>query len=85
VKYRRPYSTKWEDLDLETAMDMIADRVWDSRERTFVEKKDGESIMHTKAIAHLGGATLDNEENYFIKKLFAGVLGMFCVSNQARI
>jgi formate dehydrogenase major subunit len=85
VKYRRPYSTKWEALDLETAMDMIAERVWDSRERTFVEKKDGEGVMHTKAIAHLGGATLDNEENYLIKKLFAGGLGMVCVSNQARI
>jgi formate dehydrogenase major subunit len=85
MKYRRPHSTKWEDLDLETAMDMIADRVWDSRERTFVEKKDGESVMHTKAIAHLGGATLDNEENYLMKKFFAGGLGMVCISNQARI
>jgi formate dehydrogenase major subunit len=85
VKYRRPYSTKWEELDLETAMDMIADRVWESRERTFVETEDGEPVMHTKAIAHLGGATLDNEENYLIKKLFAGGLGMVCISNQARI
>src|SRR3982751_1122148 len=63
VKYRRPYSMKWEELDLETAMDLIADRVWESRERTFVEEKDGEAVMHTTAIAHLGGATLDNEEN----------------------
>jgi formate dehydrogenase major subunit len=85
VKYRRPYSTKWEDLDLETAMNMIADRVWESRERTFVEEKDGESVMQTTAIAHLGGATLDNEENYLIKKLFAAGLGMVCISNQARI
>ena len=85
VKYRRPYSTKWEDLDLETAMDMIADRVWESRERTFVEEKNGEKLMHTTAIAHLGGATLDNEENYLIKKLFAAGLGMVCISNQARI
>jgi formate dehydrogenase major subunit len=85
VKYRRPYSTKWEDLDLETAMDMIADRVWESRERTFVEQENGEDVMHTKAIAHLGGATLDNEENYLIKKLFAAGLGMVCISNQARI
>ncbi len=85
VKYRRPHSTQWEELDLETAMDMIADRVWESRERTFVETKDGESVMHTTAIAHLGGATLDNEENYLLKKLFAGGLGMVCVSNQARI
>jgi formate dehydrogenase major subunit len=85
VKYRRPYSSKWEELDLETAMDMIADRVWESRERTFVEHQDGEAVMHTTAIAHLGGATLDNEENYLIKKLFAAGLGMVCISNQARI
>lgn len=85
VKYRRPYSTKWEDLELEKAMDMIADRIWESRERTFVEEQDGERVMHTAAIAHLGGATLDNEENYLIKKLFAAGLGMVCISNQARI
>lgn len=85
VKYRRPYSTTWENLDLETAMGMIADRVWDTRERTFEEKRDGEWIMHTTAMAHLGGATLDNEENYLIKKLFAAGLGMVCISNQARI
>ena len=87
VKYRRPYSTKWEDLDLETAMDMVADRLWDSRERTFQEKdeKSGELIIQTKAVAHLGGATLDIEENYLIKKLFAIGLGMVCISNQARI
>ena len=85
VKYRRPYSTTWEDLDLETAMDMIAERVWDTRERTFEEMRDGEWVMHTTAIAHLGGATLDNEENYLIKKLFVAGLGMVCISNQARI
>jgi formate dehydrogenase major subunit len=85
IKYRKPYSTKWEDLDLETAMDMIADRVWDTRERTFIEEKNGETVMQTTAIAHLGGATLDNEENYLMKKLFAAGLGMVCVSNQARI
>jgi formate dehydrogenase major subunit len=85
VKYRRPYSTDWEDLDLETAMDMVAERVWDSRERTFEETQDGQTVMHTTAIAHLGGATLDIEENYLIKKLFAAGLGMVCISNQARI
>jgi formate dehydrogenase major subunit len=85
VKYRRPHSTQWEELDLETAMDMIAERVWESRERTFVEKTNGEGVMHTTAMAHLGGATLDNEENYLIKKLFAAGLGMVCISNQARI
>ena len=85
IRYRRPRSSKWEDLDLETAMDMVADRVWGTRERSFQEKKDGHALMQTKAIAHLGGATLDNEENYLIKKLFAAGLGMVCVSNQARI
>ena len=85
VKYRRPYSRDWEDLDLDAAMHMIADRVWDTRERTFKESEEGQSLMQTTAIAHLGGATLDNEENYLIKKLFTGGLGMVCVSNQARI
>ena len=85
VKYRRPKSTKWQDLDLEEAMDMIADRVWETRERTFVETKDDQPVMNTTAIGHLGGATLDNEENYLIKKLFTAGLGMVCVSNQARI
>jgi formate dehydrogenase major subunit len=86
VRYRRPYSSEWEDLDLETAMEMVADRLWQTRERTFEEKTEsGEALMHTLAIAHLGGATLDNEENYLIKKLFTGGLGMVCISNQARI
>ena len=85
VKYRRPYSTHWDELDLETAMDMVADRVWETRERTFQETKDGETLMQTTAMAHLGGATLDIEENYLIKKLFTAGLGMVCISNQARI
>src|SRR6267142_3450342 len=50
VKYRRPYSRQWEVLDLETAMDMVADRVWESRERTFVEKQDGDTVMHTLGV-----------------------------------
>ena len=85
VKYRRPYATEWEEIPLEQAMDMVADRVWESRQASFIEEQDGQKVMHTKKIAHLGGATLDNEENYLIKKLFAGGLGMVCVSNQARI
>jgi formate dehydrogenase major subunit len=85
VKYRRPYGTAWEDLPLETAMDMIAARVWEARERGFEESRDGKPLMQVRSIAHLGGATLDNEENYLIKKLFAGGLGMVSVSNQARI
>lgn len=85
VKYRKPYSRHWEELDLETAMDMVADRLWESRERTFQEQRDGEAVMQTTAVAHLGGATLDIEENYLIKKLFSVGLGMVCISNQARI
>jgi formate dehydrogenase major subunit len=85
VKYRRSYSRVWEELDLETAMDMVADRVWESRERTFVEKENGGTVMHTLGICHLGGATMDIEENYLIRKLFTGGLGMNCISNQARI
>ena len=85
VKYRRPFSTRWEEIDLESAMDMVADRLWDSRDRTFREERDGETLMQTTAIAHLGGATLDNEENFLIRKLFTAGLGMVSISNQARI
>ena len=86
VLYRKPFASKWEELELEQAMDMIADRVWETREKTFEEKDaDGKILMHTLGMAHLGGATLDNEENYLIKKLFAAGLGMNCISNQARI
>jgi formate dehydrogenase major subunit len=85
VRYRRPRGTHWEDMDLETAMTMIADRVWESRERTFQESREGRVLMHTTAIGHIGGATLDNGENYLIKKLFTAGLGMVCLSNQARI
>lgn len=80
VKYRAPYARDWVDIELDRAMDMVADRVWETRERTF-----DESVMHTTGLAHLGGATLDNEENYLIKKLFTAGLGMVCISNQARI
>lgn len=85
VKYRAPRAKGWSEISLDRAMSMVADRVWESRKRTFVHEQDGIVVNHTKAIAHLGGATLDNEENYLIKKLFAGGLGMVCVSNQARI
>jgi formate dehydrogenase major subunit len=85
VKYRAPYSRQWEEMELETAMDMVADRLWDTRNRTFQEEREGESLMQTTAVAHLGGATLDIEENYLIKKLFTAGLGMVCLSNQARI
>jgi formate dehydrogenase major subunit len=85
VKYRAPRASKWIEISLDRAMDMVADRVWESRKRTFVRQKDGETLNRTTGICHLGGATLDNEENYLIKKLFTGGLGMVCVSNQARI
>jgi len=85
VLHRRPRSRAWEHIALEQAMDMVADRVWETRDRTFQETRDGEALMQTTAIAHLGGATLDNEENYLIKKLFTAGLGMVAVSNQARI
>jgi formate dehydrogenase major subunit len=85
VKYRAPRATGWAEISLDRAMDMVADRVWQSRKRTFVRQVNGSVVNHTTAMAHLGGATLDNEENYLIKKLFAGGLGMVCISNQARI
>jgi formate dehydrogenase major subunit len=85
VKYRAPFSTRWREIPLEEAMDRIADRVWESRERTFEEERDGRALMQCKGIAHLGGATLDAEENYLLKKLFTAGLGMTRVSNQARI
>jgi formate dehydrogenase major subunit len=85
VRYRPPFATAWQDLDPEVALDMIADRVWEARERAFTAERDGLPLMQCRNIAHLGGATLDNEENYLIKKLFAGGLGMVCISNQARI
>lgn len=85
VKYRAPFSREWREISLEQAMEMVADRVWQTREQTFVETREGHPLMQTTAMAHLGGATLDNEENYVIKKLFTAGLGMVCVSNQARI
>lgn len=84
VLYRRPYAADWEPLDLETAMDMVADRVVETRRRTWEWKQDGLRIARTLGIASLGGATLDNEENYLIKKLFTG-LGVVQVENQARV
>jgi len=85
VKYRAPRAKEWSETSLERAMDMVADRMWESRKRTFIRAENGSTINHTTAICHLGGATLDNEENYLIKKLFTAGLGMVCVSNQARI
>ena len=85
VKYRAPYSRSWQEIDLSKAMDMVAERVWRTRERTFQETRESQTLMQTTGMAHLGGATLDVEENYLIKKLFTAGLGMVCLSNQARI
>ena len=85
VKYRRPGGTEWEELDLETAMDMIAERVIDARENGWQDRNDeGWRVDRTLGFAHLGGATLDNEENYLIKKLFTA-MGAVQIENQARI
>jgi formate dehydrogenase major subunit len=86
VKYRRPFARDWEELPLDEAMDMIADRVIAARNDTWEEAdEEGRALNRTQGVAHLGGATLDNEENYLIKKLFTAGLGMVSVENQARI
>jgi formate dehydrogenase major subunit len=85
VKYRRPFGTDWEELPLEQAMHMIADRIIETRARTWTETDaEGNPTKRTLGIANLGGATLDNEENYLIKKLMTA-LGVVTVENQARI
>jgi formate dehydrogenase major subunit len=85
VRYRRPGGTEWEHLDLETAMDMIAERVIAARENGWqTTDDDGRRVDRTLGFAHLGGATLDNEENYLIKKSFTA-MGAVQIENQARI
>ncbi|RBY74797.1 dehydrogenase [Blastococcus sp. TF02-09] len=88
VKYRRPYGTEWEDLDLDTAMEMIADRVLEARRKGWQETAgsadDRRRVNRTMGIASLGGATLDNEENYLMKKLYSA-MGAIQIENQARI
>jgi formate dehydrogenase major subunit len=84
VKYRRPFGLEWEELDMDTAMDMIADRVLESRRKGWQQEVDGKQTRRTLGFASLGGATLDNEENYLIKKMFTA-LGAVQIENQARI
>jgi formate dehydrogenase major subunit len=85
VRYRRPGGTAWEDLELEQAMDMIAERVIAARESGWQDiDHQGCRVDRTLGFAHLGGATLDNEENYLIKKLFTA-MGALQIENQARI
>jgi formate dehydrogenase major subunit len=85
VRYRPPHATEWQDLDLDEAMDMIADRVVETRARTWEDVDEhGDLLNRTRGFAHLGGATLDNEENYLIKKSFTA-MGAVQIENQARI
>ena len=84
VLYRRPHAADWEHLDLDTAMDMIADRVIEARRQGWQWEQLGRRTRRTMGFAGLGGATLDNEENYLIKKLFTA-LGAVQIENQARI
>jgi formate dehydrogenase major subunit len=85
VKYRRPHGTEWEELSLDQAMDMIADRIIATRAETWEDKdSEGRTLRRSMGVANLGGATLDNEENYTIKKLMTA-LGFVQVENQARI
>lgn len=86
VKYRAPYADRWEEKPLDWAMERIAQLVKQTRDETFVrELPDGTTVNHTLGIAELGGATLDNEENYLLKKLLSGGLGISFIENQARI
>ena len=85
VLYRRPGGTDWEVLDLDRAMDMVADRVIATRRQTWQwDDGDGVRVRRTLGIASLGGATLDVEENYLMKKLYTA-LGAIQIENQARI
>jgi formate dehydrogenase major subunit len=85
VLYRRPRATDWEELELEAAMDMIAERLVAARERGWqTHDEQGRRVDRTLGFAHLGGATLDNEENYLIRKSFTA-LGAVQIENQARI
>jgi formate dehydrogenase major subunit len=86
VLHRAPYSDRWEPRSLEWAMERVAQLIRTTRDAGFVERgADGEEINHCLSIASLGGATLDNEENYLIKKLLTGGLGILPIENQARI
>lgn len=85
IRYRPPHATDWQDLDRDTAIDMIADRFIEARRNGWQEHDDeGRLLRRTMGIASLGGATLDNEENYLIKKLFTAA-GAIQIENQARI
>ncbi len=86
VKYRAPYSDHWEEKPLDWAMERIAQLVKQTRDANYEETDErGMTVNRTVAIGHMGGATLDNEENYLIRKLWTAGLGIVAVENQARI
>jgi formate dehydrogenase major subunit len=86
VLYRAPYSDKWETKSLEWALDRIAEKVKTARDADFKTRSaEGRLLNHVTSFGTLGGATIDNEENYLIKKLFGGGLGVVSIENQARI
>jgi formate dehydrogenase major subunit len=85
VLYRAPRAREWQPIPLDQAMDMVAERVKRARDQNWeAEDEEGNPLRRTLSMAHLGGATLDNEENYLIKKLFTA-LGIIQIENQARI
>ena len=85
VRYRRPYSGEWEDLSLEEALDMIAARMKEARDENWEEDDEGgKKLRRSQAVSSIGGATIDNEENYLITKLFHS-MGFTRITNQARI
>jgi formate dehydrogenase major subunit len=85
VMYRAPYSAEWVRKPLDWAMERIAQLTKEAREEGFVESRDGTTLNHMTNVMSLGGATMDNEENYLIKKFFGGGLGIVAIENQARI
>lgn len=85
VLHRAPFSDRWERRPLDWAMDRIAQLTMEAREDGFVESRDGKTLNHVTNMVSLGGATMDNEENYLIKKLLNGGLGVVAIENQARI
>ena len=86
VKWRPPHATDWQEVPLDWAMERVARLTKETRDKGYTEfNEDGKYVNHVRNLGCLGGATLDNEENYLIKKLFSSGLGVVHVENQARI
>ncbi|MFO7173540.1 MAG: twin-arginine translocation signal domain-containing protein [Bacillota bacterium] len=84
AKYRAPYSDRWEEISIDEALDRIAQRVKETRDRYFIEEKNGVTVNRLEAIAHIGSAVIDNEENYLLTKLMRS-LGVVFLEHHARI